>query len=83
MAVTNTNLALFEQVKSLASVDFVQASSLAKTAQLIVRTWEGQYGVLDEVTWRGEAVVLVAQRSRSLTLRFDQVEATGHVWEPA
>jgi hypothetical protein len=78
----NDSIALFEQIRVLAQVDWRQANTLAADSGVIVKTREGTIGVLTGVTSAGKPQIEIDQRSIVWThLQFANVEATGHVWE--
>jgi hypothetical protein len=76
---------LFGQIKALADIDWQQADAFAEPGRLIVRILEtGQHALLAGVNEHGKPLLLIDQQRITLGhRRFDEIEPTGHVWEPA
>jgi hypothetical protein len=80
-----TALDLFGQIKVLADVDWQQAHAMAEPGRLIVRILEnGMHALLAGVNEHGKPLLRIDQQRITLGhRRFDEIEPTGHVWEPA
>ena len=77
------NIALFDQIKALAEVDYRQANSLAQDSGLIVTTSHEGTGLLIGVDSDGFPRVSVKQRSWDMNVAFSALKPTGYVWKEA